>query len=52
MAKDLISNIHNEEIPSDEYYVELDARLKAMFPNTTVFEREHVVALAAAFEGW
>ena len=48
--EDLIAKIHNEELPPEEYCVALEQKLKIKFPNSEYKEREHIIALAAAFD--
>ena len=47
---ELINSIHNEELPPDCYYQQLEQPLKKAFPGSTPEAREHVVALCAAFD--
>ena len=46
----LVSRIHDEELPPDEHYDELVGALKHRFPKADPELVEHVVALAAAFD--
>ena len=48
--EDLIAQIHNEELPPDSYYSELEEVLAALFPKSTKDARHHIVALSAAFD--
>ena len=48
--EDLIARIHNEELPPDCYYQELELQLAILFPDSTEDGRHHVVALCAAFD--
>ena len=48
--EDLIARIHNEELPPDSYYTDLEELLAQLFPQSTKDGRHHVVALAAAFD--
>ena len=48
--EDLIAQIHNEELPPDCYYEQLEDVLAEMFPESTFDARHHVVALSAAFD--
>ena len=46
----LISSIHEEELPPDEYYELLPVLLRQMFPEATDGLVHHIVALVAAFD--
>ena len=46
----LISRIHDEELPPDEYYEELYSVLRHKFPEATPELVDHVVPLVAAFD--
>ena len=48
--EDEILHIHNEELPPDEYYEELEKVLLAKYPGATPSLVEHVVALIGAFD--
>ena len=48
--EDLIRKIHEEEIPPEIYYVELEAALRKKFPGVTDKMLKHSIALTAAFD--
>ena len=48
--EDLIAKIHNEELPPDSYYSELEEVWAVLFPKSTKDARRHIVALSAAFD--
>ena len=46
----MVCNIHNSELPPDEYYEQFKGKLVEKFPRASREAIEHAVALAAAFD--